>query len=62
MGLKSKTPTFLKTSKMRNYSIVFDEKVSQYRAGFYNSRFKNYSPTNEDTIFTISIGRIIIFF
>lgn len=55
MGLRSKVPIFLKTSKMKNYTIIFDEDVSQYRTGFYNSKFKNYQATNEDTIFTIPI-------
>ena len=55
MALKSKAPSFLKTSKMKNYNIIFDRQVEQYRAGFYSSKFKDYKPTNKDTIFTVPI-------
>jgi hypothetical protein len=54
---KSQMPTFTRTSKMRNYDLVYDEKVQQVRPGFYSaSNFKGYQPTATDVIWTVESG------
>ena len=54
---QSKTPIYNRTSKMRNYDLVFDDRVSQVRPGFYAaSNFKEYVPSSTDIVWTVEAG------
>jgi hypothetical protein len=54
---QSKMPTFQRTSKMRNYDLIFDDERQQVRPGFYSaSNFKGYVPSTNDVMWTVEPG------
>jgi hypothetical protein len=54
---QSKIPVYDRTSKMRNYDIMFDPEVNQNRTGFYRaSNFKGYVATGSDIVWEVEAG------
>ncbi len=51
---KSKQPFYRESSRMRNYTIIFDESVNQNRVAFYN--YYSINSDSQDEWYTIPKG------
>jgi hypothetical protein len=51
----SALPLYNRDSKMTQYDLLYDPKINAVRAGFYQSKFKGYVPTNNDQYYTVEL-------